>query len=182
MNMREEIKRLEAERERIKLMGGEERVKRQHDRGKLTARERIDLLFDEGTFTEVGMLGTVMGTPVPQQIPADGVVCGFGKVNGRHVSCVAYDFTVKGGSIGFAGEKKATRLREIALRERMPMVWLVDSGNLSIVGYCLACCPWIDINCDHQADAASAIDGADCPDPGRSIVAAGAVIGEIGCS
>lgn len=132
MNMRDEIKRLEAERARIKLMGGEERVQRQHERGKLTARERLDLLFDAGTFFEIGIHGTVMGTGVPQQVPADGVVTGWGKINGRYAACAAYDFTVKGGSIGMTGEVKVSRLRDLALKQRMPMVWLIDSAGARI--------------------------------------------------
>src|SRR5688500_20112427 len=64
--------------------------------------------------------------------PADAVICGWGKVNGRLVGAAAYDFTVKGGSIGMVGETKVTRLRELALRCRMPMVWFIDSAGARI--------------------------------------------------
>ena len=70
--------------------------------------------------------------PGAQDVPADAVVCGWGKVDGRHVAAAAYDFTVKGGSMGFTSETKVTRMRELALRNRMPMVWLVDSAGARI--------------------------------------------------
>ena len=130
-SMRDRVAELEAKRAVVREMGGPEKVAKQHDRGKLTARERMALLFDGGAFTEVGIHGTEMG-PGAQFVPADAVVCGWGKVNGRFVACAAYDFTVKGGSIGFVGETKVTRMRELALRCRMPMVWLIDSAGARI--------------------------------------------------
>jgi methylmalonyl-CoA decarboxylase subunit alpha len=129
--MRERVAELEARRARAREMGGEERVARHHARGKLTARERMALLFDGGDFVEVGIHGTEMG-PAAEPVPADAVVCGWGKVGGRHLAAAAYDFTVKGGSIGFVGETKVTRMRELALRCRMPMVWLIDSAGARI--------------------------------------------------
>jgi acetyl-CoA carboxylase carboxyltransferase component len=129
--MRERVAELEARRARIREMGGPDRVARHHERGKLTARERMALLFDGGQFVEIGIHGTEMG-PGADPVPADAVVCGWGKVARRHVAAAAYDFTVKGGSIGFVGETKVTRMRELALRCRMPMVWLVDSAGARI--------------------------------------------------
>ena len=133
MNLRELVVDLEARREKIRQMGGPERVERQHERGKLTARERLALLFDDGIFFEVGMHGRQMG-PAGEKgdTPADGVVCGFGKVEGRMVCAAAYDFTVKGGSIGQTGEEKVTRLRKMALQGRWPIVWLIDSAGARI--------------------------------------------------
>jgi acetyl-CoA carboxylase carboxyltransferase component len=128
--MRERVEELAERRASIKEMGGEKRVAKQHGRGKLTARERFELFFDGGQFFEVGIHGTQMGGGDP--VPADAVVCGWGKVNGRYVAAAAYDFTVKGGSIGFTGETKVTRMRELALRNRMPMVWFVDSAGARI--------------------------------------------------
>jgi acetyl-CoA carboxylase carboxyltransferase component len=133
--MRELVKDLAERREAAKLMGGEDKVARQHGRGKLTARERIDRLFDEGTFMELGMhakfhVGSTEVTDV--QAPADGVITGTGKINGRMTACCAYDFTVLGGSIGMVGETKVTRLREIAIKERIPLVWLIDSAGARI--------------------------------------------------
>lgn len=129
--MRERVAELEARRAKAREMGGAERVARHHARGKLTARERMALLFDDGAFVEIGILGTEMGAGA-EAVPADAVVCGWGKIDGRHVAAAAYDFTVKGGSIGFTGETKVSRLRELALRCRMPMVWLIDSAGARI--------------------------------------------------
>ncbi len=129
--MRERVAELEARRAKAREMGGEEKIAKHHERGKLTARERLAKFFDGGQFTEIGILGTEMG-PGAQYVPADAVVCAWGKVDGRHVAAAAYDFTVKGGSIGFVGETKVTRLRELALRCRMPIVWLIDSAGARI--------------------------------------------------
>src|SRR5262249_59476869 len=76
--------------------------------------------------------GPAAGPSGPDKPPADAVVCGFGKVDGRMVCSAAYDFTVKGGSIGYTGEEKVTRLRAMSLRGRWPMVWLVDSAGARI--------------------------------------------------
>ncbi|MBI3073510.1 MAG: acyl-CoA carboxylase subunit beta [Deltaproteobacteria bacterium] len=130
--MKERVARLQAERARIKEMGGPERIAKQHARGKLTVRERLAKFFDGGEYFEVGILGTQMGTDGGDKPPADACVCGYGKVNGRMVATVAYDFTVKGGSIGYTGEAKATRMREIALRQRIPIVWFIDSAGARI--------------------------------------------------
>ena len=127
--MRELVDELWRIRAEVKKMGGEEKVKKQHERGKLTVRERIDLLFDKGSFFELGILGT---EPGPERVPADGVVTGFGKIDGRWVGCIAYDFTVKGGSMGFVNEQKCTRIRELSLRWKIPLVWLIDSGGARI--------------------------------------------------
>ncbi|MGK3965594.1 acyl-CoA carboxylase subunit beta [Sorangium sp. So ce118] len=134
--MRELVKDLEARREQARRMGGDERVAKQHARGKMTARERLAAFFDDGVHFEVGMHGTQMGIAAgpdgKDRPPADAVVCAFGKVDGRMVCAAAYDFTVKGGSIGHTGEEKVTRLRQMALRGRWPMVWFIDSGGARI--------------------------------------------------
>jgi acetyl-CoA carboxylase carboxyltransferase component len=133
MNMRDAVAELEKRREQIKAMGGEEKIKKQHERGKLTARERLGRFFDGGAYFEVGIHGTQMGGPNEKdKPPADAVICGYGHVDGRMVCAAAYDFTVKGGSIGMTGEVKVTRLRELALRSRVPMVWFIDSAGARI--------------------------------------------------
>jgi acetyl-CoA carboxylase carboxyltransferase component len=134
--MRELIKDLEARRELVRKMGGEDKVAKQHARGKMSARERLHAFFDDGVWFEVGTHGTQMGLAAgpdgKDRPPADAVVCGFGKVDGRMVCCASYDFTVKGGSIGQTGEEKVTRLRQMALRGRFPMVWFIDSAGARI--------------------------------------------------
>jgi acetyl-CoA carboxylase carboxyltransferase component len=133
VNLRELITALEAKRERVRQMGGPEKVERQHERGKLTARERMNEFFDDGVFFEVGLFGKQMGAAGEKDdTPADAVICGFGKVEGRMVCAAAYDFTVKGGSIGQTGEEKVTRLRQMALRGRWPIVWFIDSAGARI--------------------------------------------------
>ncbi len=131
--MRQRVAALELERSRISQMGGADKVARQHERGKLTARERLHAFFDGGVYFEVGLHGTQMGQgDSTDKPPADAVICGYGEVNGRMVAAAAYDFTVKGGSIGQVGEVKVSRLRELSLRCRMPMVWFIDSGGARI--------------------------------------------------
>lgn len=133
--MRERVELLEAKRAKIKEMGGADKVAKQHERGKLTARERLEKFFDGGAYMEVGAFGTQMGLAAgdgSDKPAADAVVCGFGKVDGRMVCAAAYDFTVKGGSIGQTGEEKVTRLRQMALRGRWPIVWFIDSGGARI--------------------------------------------------
>jgi acetyl-CoA carboxylase carboxyltransferase component len=122
-------------REQAKLGGGEEKIARQHGQDKLTARERLDLLIDEGTFCEFGIHAQPHFSQRAmdgREAPADGVITGYGKVDGRMVAVCAYDFTVMAGSMGMTGETKVTRLRELALSKRMPMVWLLDSAGARI--------------------------------------------------
>jgi len=129
------VEELEERRARARLGGGEERIARQHEAGKLTARERIALLVDEGTFTELGIHAgihfSVRGLE-GREAPADGVITGYGKVDGRLAAICAYDFTVMAGSMGMTGETKVSRLRELALTKRIPFVWLLDSAGARI--------------------------------------------------
>jgi acetyl-CoA carboxylase carboxyltransferase component len=126
---------LEQRRAQAKLGGGEEKIARQHEQGKLTARERLALLIDEGTFTELGIHGRPHFSQKAMEgkdAPADGVVTGWGNVDGRPVAVAAYDFTVMAGSMGMTGEVKMARLRELALSKRIPMIWLLDSAGARI--------------------------------------------------
>jgi methylmalonyl-CoA decarboxylase subunit alpha len=129
------VEDLHARRAAARLGGGEEKIARQHEAGKLTARERIALLVDEGTFTEMGIHAgihySVRGLE-DKDAPADGVITGYGKVDGRLVAVCAYDFTVMAGSMGMTGEIKVARLRELALTKRIPFVWLLDSAGARI--------------------------------------------------
>jgi acetyl-CoA carboxylase carboxyltransferase component len=129
------VEDLHARRAKARLGGGQERIDRQHAAGKLTARERLDLLIDEGTFTELGIHArihySVRGLE-GKEAAADGVITGYGKVDGRMVAVCAYDFTVMAGSMGLTGEMKVARLRELALTKRIPFVWLLDSAGARI--------------------------------------------------
>ena len=125
------VEDLKSRRKKNLAMGGEEKIAKQHQRGKLTARERIGLLFDAGTFVELGQLAQARDGSA--DTPADGVVTGHGEVDGRQVWVIAYDFTVMAGSMGAVGEQfKAARVRDLALRYRKPIVWLLDSAGARI--------------------------------------------------
>jgi acetyl-CoA carboxylase carboxyltransferase component len=133
--MRSLVEELEARRAKARLGGGEEKIARQHQQDKLTARERLDLLIDPGTWTELGIHGRPhfsQRAMEGKEAPADGVVTGYGKVDGRLVAVAAYDFTVMAGSMGMTGEMKMARLREIALSKRIPLIWLLDSAGARI--------------------------------------------------
>jgi acetyl-CoA carboxylase carboxyltransferase component len=122
-------------RAQIALGGGEEKIARQHSQEKLTARERLALLIDAGTFVEMGIHARPHFSQRAMEgkdAPADGVITGYGKVDGRLVAVCAYDFTVMAGSMGMTGELKVTRLRELALTKRIPFVWLLDSAGARI--------------------------------------------------
>ena len=115
--------------------GGQDRISAQHEKGKLTARERIDLLLDEGSFTEVDALTTHHYHEFDMQKKkffGDGVVGGYGTVNGRQVFVFAYDFTVLGGTLSQMGAKKITKLMDHAIRTGCPIVGIADSGGARI--------------------------------------------------
>jgi acetyl-CoA carboxylase carboxyltransferase component len=131
----EQIEDLEARVEKIKEMGGPAGVEKQHNAGKLTARERVDLLFDADSFQELMMHAhhqSSSGMMEGRYTPADGVICGHGLVDGRRVAVIAYDFTVMAGSIGMVTEMKCGRMRQMAIDMRMPLVWLLDSAGARV--------------------------------------------------
>ena len=133
--MKDLVDDLRGRRQRALAMGGPEAIAKQHAEGKLTVRERLDLLFDPGSFQEIGVLAThanIAPSMKGRTTPADGVVAGFGKVDGRPAAVIAYDFTVMAGSMGRTAEVKCNRAREIALTKRMPMIWLIDSAGARI--------------------------------------------------
>jgi Acetyl-CoA carboxylase, carboxyltransferase component (subunits alpha and beta) len=128
----EELKQLKA---KAYQGGGDERIKFQHSKGKLTARERLALLFDEGTFMEVGTFATTKATEFgldKQRFYGDGVVTGWGKVDGRVVFAYAQDFTVLGGSLGETHASKIAKVYELALKVGAPVVGINDSGGARI--------------------------------------------------
>ncbi len=131
----EATEKLQALKAKYREMGGTEAIQKQHAEKKLTARERVDLLFDPGSFMEYGLLGhhqSFLPDMRDKYTPADGVVCGVGAIEGRPVAVIAYDYTVMAGTMGEVSEKKTSRMREVALRERMPIVWLLDSAGARV--------------------------------------------------
>ena len=115
--------------------GGEKRIKSQHEKGKMTARERIDTLLDKGSFQELGSLATHQVTDfgmAEKRFPGDGVVTGIGKINGRRVAVYAQDFTVLGGSFSQVQAQKINRIQDLALESGIPIVGLNDSGGARV--------------------------------------------------
>jgi acetyl-CoA carboxylase carboxyltransferase component len=122
-------------RGRAILGGGTKRIEQQHARGKLTARERLALLLDEGSFQEFGALATHNVTEFgldKQRFLGDGIVTGFGKINGRRIAVFAQDFTVLGGSFSEVQSQKICRIQDLALESGIPVVGLNDSGGARI--------------------------------------------------
>lgn len=133
--MKEKIEDLNKRTAEAKLGGGEKRIEAQHKKGKLTARERIDILFDKGTFEEIGMLVTHRSTNFgldKQKFLGDGVVTGYGKVNGRLVYAFSQDFTVLGGSLAEAHAEKIVKIMDLAMKNGAPVIGLNDSGGARI--------------------------------------------------
>ncbi len=133
--MSDPIEVLEEKRKRALAGGGPERVKKQHDSGKLTARERIALLLDEGSFVELGTFVESRCTDFgmdKKRVPGDGVVTGYGMVNGRLVFVYAQDFTVLGGSLGEMHAAKISGLMDLAMKVGAPVIGLNDSGGARI--------------------------------------------------
>ncbi len=135
MSMRDKVKELEERRRQARLGGGERRLKAQHDRGKLSARERLDLLLDEDSFVELDRFVThrTAGFGLEdQKYLGDGVVTGYGTIHGRLVYVFSQDFTVFGGSLSEAHAEKIVKIQELALKNGAPLVGLNDSGGARI--------------------------------------------------
>src|ERR1700689_781607 len=133
--MREILRRLEEKREAARQGGGEKRIAQQHEKGKLTARERLELLFDPGSFEEWDMFVEHRSHDFgmeKQKIPGDGVVTGHGLVNGRRVFAFSQDFTVFGGSLSEAHAEKICKIMDQALQVGAPVVGINDSGGARI--------------------------------------------------
>lgn len=119
------LARLDSMRHRALEMGGPERLERQvYAHGKLDVRQRIDVLFDPGSFHEIG---TMVGNK--DDLPADGFVCGVGRIDGRPVAAGAEDFTIKAGSVGTGGSYKRHRIAELAVQEGIPLVWMKEGAG-----------------------------------------------------
>ncbi|MHA1545901.1 MAG: carboxyl transferase domain-containing protein, partial [Alphaproteobacteria bacterium] len=133
--MKEILEQLEKRRALARAGGGAQRIEKQHARGKLTARERIDLLLDEDSFEEFDMFvehRCVDFGMENSKIPGDGVVTGWGRVNGRIIYVFAKDFTVFGGSLSESHAQKITKIQDMALRNRAPIVGIFDAGGARI--------------------------------------------------
>ncbi len=133
--MQDILDQLEAARANARLGGGQKRIDAQHAKGKLTARERLDVLLDEGSFEEYDMYKThrcVDFDMAETQIPGDGVVTGWGKINGRPVYVFSQDFTVFGGSLSETHAEKICKIMDLAVQNGVPVIGLNDSGGARI--------------------------------------------------
>jgi acetyl-CoA/propionyl-CoA carboxylase carboxyl transferase subunit len=133
--MEDRIDELREKRERALKGGGEDRIESQHDRGKMTARERIDYFLDDGTFNEFDQFRTHRNHKFgmeEKQLPGDGVVTGYGEVNGRKTFVFAHDFTVFGGSLGEVFAEKVCKVMDKAVEVGAPVVGLNDSAGARI--------------------------------------------------
>jgi len=133
--MKDILETLEDRRAQARLGGGAKRIEAQHKRGKLTARERIELLLDQGSFEEFDMFVQHRCADfgmAEQKVPGDGVVTGWGTVNGRKVFVFSKDFTVFGGSLSEAHAQKITKVQDMALKARAPVIGLFDAGGARI--------------------------------------------------
>lgn len=135
MKIEDKLKHLEELDKQAQLGGGEKRIKVQHDKGKLTARERVDLLLDKGTFRETDKFVTHRCTDFgleKNKILGDGVITGYGKINGRTACVFSEDFTVFGGSLSKTYAEKICKLQDLALKMGCPIIGLKDSGGARI--------------------------------------------------
>ncbi len=135
MAIEERLEELRRRREAALVGGGKERIERQHQAGKLTARERLDLLLDPGSLTELDMLVTHRCTDFgmeKQKIPGDAVVTGYGTIDGRPVCVFAQDFTSFGGTLSLANAQKVCKVMDLAVKMGVPIIGLNDSGGARI--------------------------------------------------
>ncbi|MCX6188298.1 MAG: methylmalonyl-CoA carboxyltransferase, partial [Bacteroidetes bacterium] len=133
--MQHKIDLLHTKRAESLLGGGEKRIEDQHKKGKLTARERLHFLMDEGSFNEIGAFVTHRSKDFGmenQQFLGDGVITGYGKINGRLVYVFSQDFTVFGGSLSETHAEKICKVMDLALKNGAPFIGLNDSGGARI--------------------------------------------------
>src|SRR3982751_4610314 len=135
MTMRDKLELLDQRRAESELGGGEARLKAQHEKGKLSARERLDLLLDEGSFVELDRFVVHRSSDFvleSQKYYGDGVITGYGKIDGRLVYVFSQDFTVFGGSLAEAHAQKICRIMDLAMKNGAPIIGLNDSGGARI--------------------------------------------------
>src|ERR671936_2183512 len=129
----DKIKRLYNMKKLAEGGGGHERIEAQHSKGKLTARERIDLLLDENSFLEIDKYVTHRNDdPNTKKYYGDGVITGFGTISGRQVFIYTYDFTILGGSLGEMAAKKIVKIMDHAMKAGAPVIGILDSGGARI--------------------------------------------------
>jgi acetyl-CoA carboxylase carboxyltransferase component len=134
-NMQDKIKAIGDRRKHLLQGGGEKELERQHQQGRLTARERLTRLFDEGSFREIDLWIRAIRTEFDiddRDLPAEAVITGFGKIHGRTTYAYIHGFTVVGGTMSSGQDHKVTRLMEMAMDAKVPYVGIVDSGGVRV--------------------------------------------------
>ena len=129
------LDRLEGKRAIVQQAGGQARIDKQHASGKLTARERMEALFDDDTFVEINDMMTSRATDFgmdKKRIPGDGVITGYGKIHGRTAVASSQDFTVNGGSLGEVHAQKIVKAMDLAMKLKVPFISINDSGGARI--------------------------------------------------
>jgi acetyl-CoA carboxylase carboxyltransferase component len=129
MGLEKTLNELQERKDKAILQGGYDKIKAKHDKGSFTARERIDLLLDPSTFIEFGMLASSDMPGMEDKTPADGLIMGFGHLNGRQIGVIANDFTVQGSSNARVYTKKAAYMRNKVTEKGFPLVWLGEASG-----------------------------------------------------
>jgi acetyl-CoA carboxylase carboxyltransferase component len=130
MNLEKSLQQLRSKRRRALQMGGPDKVHKQHLKGRLTARERIDKLLDKGSFLEMGLLAHSAVPDMAGKTPADGVICGYGRIKGRRVAVIANDFTVLASTNAETNLKKTLQFKtQVKEKMQVPLIWLGESGG-----------------------------------------------------
>jgi len=130
MAFRKELKELEKKRNKALEQGGPEKVKKQHDKGRFTARERIDRLLDVGSFVEMGLFAHSDMPVMEHSTPADGLICGYGLISGRRVAVIANDFTVLASTNARINLKKSLQFKsQVKEKMQVPLIWLGEAGG-----------------------------------------------------
>ena len=144
--MRKSFEKFLARQEALARQYGEAYEEKQHNRGKLTAQERIEFLFDEGTFEEVDAYSPSATTSFGKTVRSygDGVITGFGNINGRQVFAYSQDFNVQGGSLGSVHAAKIIKVQDMALKTGSPVVGLIDSGGAESIADGAQLLEWFD--------------------------------------
>jgi len=130
MDMQDTLQQLKMKRRQALEMGGPDKVQKQHSRGRMTARERIDRLLDRDSFLEMGLLAHSAAAGMAEKTPADGVICGYGRIDGRRVAIIANDFTVLASTNAEINLKKTLQFkRQVKEKAKVPLIWLGESGG-----------------------------------------------------
>ena len=129
MSFEKLLEELQKRKEKALLMGGIEKIGLQHSRGRLTARERVESLFDPSSFTELGLLACSDMPGMAEKTPADGIITGYGRIKGRQIGIIASDFTVLASTLARVNGKKIHDFKQQITRKKMPLIFFGEGGG-----------------------------------------------------